>query len=1066
MKKNYYYSFVLLAMLGMASPQSDFADNEGIHAAKAVQQAKKVTGKVITATGEPVIGAAVLVKGTTNGTVTDLDGNFQINAEVGNILEISYIGYETFLIKVGAGNNYNVTLQEDAETLDEVVVTAMGIKKERKALGYSVSDLGSEELMKNKNTNVVNSLAGKVPGVNITQSSGAAGAGASITIRGGNSASESRDNQPLFVVDGIIYDNSTPNTGNSGTDGVTKNNTTFSNRVMDINPEDIETMSVLKGAAAAALYGSRAADGVVIITTKKGAEGSVRVNFSSKFSTSWASKTPEYQTTYGRGYYNEEGTFSDYSMSSWGQKFSESGTLKQIYDNVGGFFQNSNVYDNSVSISGGHKNGSFYLSGSHYNQDGLVPTTGYEKTTFRFNGEQKYGDLTVGANVSYSKAHTDKTLTSGGLYGQGGNGAMTALYGWPLSDDVTHYLNEDGTKYRMFEGLQDLVSDTENPYWILNKNKMEDETERFTGAINASFKLTDWWDVTARVGIDRYQTSAYTYRAPGGAVDERYQQGYLAKSMSNYQYITTNVMSNMNKKFGDFDLNFLVGTTTEATKRTNQNHWGYQFVVPGTISFNNIASANQFFKDGTSKKRMVGAYGEFRAAYKNIAYLTVTGRNDWSSTLPKENRSYFYPSVSGSFVFTELLPENNFLSFGKLRGSWAKVGKDADPYVTNSYLWAVATVHNDKLGIGNNWTGGSLTLKPEIQHSYELGAELRFFNGRLTFDYTYYKTETKNQLCSPRLAQSTGYIFLTLNGGSVINEGMEFMLSGKPFDTKNFTWESTLNFSFNNGKLGDFIDGVGIFYPTDSQIGTVKAGAIPNGGDFLGLTGNHWLKDDNGMYIVDVATGVYDDANASTDVIGNREPDLIGGWNNTFSYKNFSLSFLLDFRLGGDIYDGTSYYLVSKGLHKMTENRESVTLNNVVYSDGTAPAGNSITYEAGKTYTLPNGTVRSGEYMIQQYWSSYCNNSDNFITNTNWLKLSSVSLSYDFTSLLKKHQKFIKGLTATVTGTNLFTLTNYKGMDPEVCAAGSGTGGSGSVGLDYCGVPTTSSFSFGVNLTF
>ena len=337
MKKNYYYSFVLLAMLGMASPQSAFADNEGIHAAKAVQQAKKVTGKVMTATGEPVIGAAVLVKGTTNGTVTDLDGNFQINAELGNILEISYIGYETFLVKVGAGNNYNVTLQEDAETLDEVVVTAMGIKKERKALGYAVSDLKSEELMKNKNTNVVNSLAGKVPGVNITQSSGAAGAGASITIRGGNSTSEGRENQPLFVVDGIIYDNSTQVTGNSGYGGETRSSTTYSNRVMDINPEDIENMSVLKGAAAAALYGSRAADGVIIITTKKGAEGSVKVDVNSKLSTSFAGKTPEAQTVFGRGSYSTNGVLSETTYSQWGEKIA-AGTPILADENVDSYF--------------------------------------------------------------------------------------------------------------------------------------------------------------------------------------------------------------------------------------------------------------------------------------------------------------------------------------------------------------------------------------------------------------------------------------------------------------------------------------------------------------------------------------------------------------------------------------------------------------------------------------------------------------------------------------------------------------------------------------------------------
>lgn len=611
--------------------------------------------------------------------------------------------------------------------------------------------------------------------MNITQAGGAAGAGSNIVIRGGNSASESRDNQPLFVVDGIIYDNSTVNTGNSGTDGMTKTATTFSNRVMDINPEDIESMSVLKGAAAAALYGSRAANGVIIITTKKGEEGAVRVNVSSKYTYSWANKLPEVQKQYGRGEYNTSGAFIDKTMDSWGDRIDG-----MAYDNIDDFFQGSSVWDNSVSVSGGSKNGSFYLSGSNYHQSGIIPTTGYDKTTFRFNGEQKYGILTVGANVSYSQASTDKTLTSAGLYGQGGNGAMTAVYGWPVDDQMSRYLNDDGSKYRILEGLQDLEDDVENPYWILNKNTLTDETSRFTGAVNASLKLTDWWDVSARAGIDKYTTSSNTLRRPGGAVKQIYQNGYMSKGDVNYQYITTNVMSNFHKTFGDFDLNLLVGTTTEATKTTNNTRWGYNFVTEGLYSFNNIIKANQYFKESTVRKRMVGLYGEFRASYKNLVYLTVTGRNDWSSTLPVNNRSYFYPSVSGSFVFTELLPKNNVLSFGKIRGSWARVGKDADAYSLGYYMWPVATLNGGKYGMGNSWTGGSVGLKPEIQDSYELGLEMRFFNGRLGFDYTYYQSKTKDQICAPRLAQSTGYIFLTLNGGSVENKGMELSITGKP----------------------------------------------------------------------------------------------------------------------------------------------------------------------------------------------------------------------------------------------------------------------------------------------
>lgn len=826
MKRNYCLSLVLLALLGMSVPYSVVAADNAL-SSQSTQQAKTITGKVVDVAGEPIIGASVLVKGSSTGSVTDIDGKFSVEAPVGSTLVVSFVGYATEEVKVGTASDYTVTLKDDTQSLSEVVVTAMGIKKEKKALGYSVSDINSKELMKNKQTNVVNSLAGKIPGVNITQAGGAAGAGSNIVIRGGNSASESRDNQPLFVVDGIIYDNSTVNTGNSGTDGMTKTATTFSNRVMDINPEDIESMSVLKGAAAAALYGSRAANGVIIITTKKGEEGAVRVNVSSKYTYSWANKLPEVQKQYGRGEYNTSGAFIDKTMDSWGDRIDG-----MAYDNIDDFFQGSSVWDNSVSVSGGSKNGSFYLSGSNYHQSGIIPTTGYDKTTFRFNGEQKYGILTVGANVSYSQASTDKTLTSAGLYGQGGNGAMTAVYGWPVDDQMSRYLNDDGSKYRILEGLQDLEDDVENPYWILNKNTLTDETSRFTGAVNASLKLTDWWDVSARAGIDKYTTSSNTLRRPGGAVKQIYQNGYMSKGDVNYQYITTNVMSNFHKTFGDFDLNLLVGTTTEATKTTNNTRWGYNFVTEGLYSFNNIIKANQYFKESTVRKRMVGLYGEFRASYKNLVYLTVTGRNDWSSTLPVNNRSYFYPSVSGSFVFTELLPKNNVLSFGKIRGSWARVGKDADAYSLGYYMWPVATLNGGKYGMGNSWTGGSVGLKPEIQDSYELGLEMRFFNGRLGFDYTYYQSKTKDQICAPRLAQSTGYIFLTLNGGSVENKGMELSITGKPIVTKDFQWETTLNLSGNRGRLGDFIDGVDIFYVTDAQVGAAKAGSIPNGGYF------------------------------------------------------------------------------------------------------------------------------------------------------------------------------------------------------------------------------------------
>jgi TonB-linked SusC/RagA family outer membrane protein len=1045
------FSLVMLVALGMITNNL-------------VAQEVPISGTVMSEDGTPLAGVTVAISSTNRATATDNNGKFTINANEGATLEFSYIGFATQRIKASANMQVRMAKGDSGE-MTGVVVTALGIKKERKALGYSVTEINAQELMKNKNTNIVNSLAGKVPGVNITQFSGSAGAGASITIRGGNSTSDGRQNQPLFVIDGIIYDNSTSVTGNTGTDGLSRSNTSYSNRIMDINPEDIETLSVLKGSAAAALYGSRAADGVVVITTKKGAEGTIKVNVNSKVSSSWANKLPSAQTEFGNGIYASNGVFNDNTYNSWGPKLTSADT---IYDNIGDFFQNGMVYDNNVNVSGGTKNGSFFLSGSNFNQTGIVPGTGFDKTTFRFNGEQKYGGLTLNANVAYSVANTDRTLTTAGLYSGGGNGAMGAIYSWPQTFDIKRYINLDGTQYRRFAGILNLENDIDNPYWIINQNDLTSETKRFTGGINLNYKVTNWWDITGRLGYDQYNTNDYTYISPGSAVIPLYQNGRLSKSLFGYNFLTTMLMSNFHKKFGDFETHVMVGTTSERTDLVSQNHWGHNFITAGTISFGNIANTNQFFRDGTTKKRLVGAYGEVGVSYKNIVYLTATGRNDWSSTLPIDNRSYFYPSLSGSFVFTELIPRNSILSFGKVRASWAQVGKDANPYATLTYVNNPIVIGNFT-GIGNQYTSGNPFLKPEIQNSWEVGGEFRFLKGRIGLDYTYYHSETQNQIAQPRLSNASGYILTAINSGSVINKGMEIALSGKAVSQKNFEWDVLLNFSYNKGRLGTFLPGVAYFYPTDAQFGTVKAASIPNGGFFLGMTGTRWLRqfDSKGVeiegapYQVDPTTGLYK-LNTNNPIVGNREPNFLVGLNNSFRYKNLSLSFLLDFRNGGDIYNGTEYSMVVNGLSKLTteNDRQSVTVSGVNSQTG---ADYTQTYSAGQSYVI-NGVTYAGSYMVQQYWQNYAANSLNFITSVNWVKLRSLQLTYDFSGMLK-NKKIIKDISANLTGTNLFTWTNYKGMDPEVSAAG-GTGGSGSTGIDYLGVPAVRMVTFGVNVTF
>ena len=743
-------------------------------------------------------------------------------------------------------------------------------------------------------------------------------------------------------------------------------------------------------------------------------------------------------------------------------------TGRPVYDNIGNFFQHGIVYDNNVNVSGGSKNGSFFLSASNFDQTGIVPKTSYDKTTFRFNGEQKYGGLTLDANVAYSIANTRRTLTTGGLYAGGGNGVMGGVYSWPVTFNMKNYLNSDGSEYRPFAGSVPLEDDQDNPYWILNEDKLTEQTDRFTGGINANYKITSWWDVTGRVGYDQYTTNDYTYIAPGSAVSPTYQNGRLSKDVYGYTYITTTAMTNFHKKFGDFDTHLLLGNMTENTTTPVQNYWGYNFITAGTISFANIATTNEFFTDATTRHRLVGAFGEVGVSYKDLLYLTATGRNDWSSTLPINSQSYFYPSVSGAFDFTQLLPANTILSFGKLRASWAQVGKDANPYSTVTYVNPPISI-GGFTGVGNQYTSGNPLLKPEIQDSWEIGTEMRFLNGRIDLDYTYYHSETKNQIAQPRLSNADGYILTSLNSGSVINKGMEIAVTGKPIAQKDFGWDVTLNYSYNKGRLGSFLPGVAYFYPTDAQFGTIKAASVPNGGYFLGMTGTRPLHQfdskgnevTNAPYQVDPTTGFYK-LNTNNPIVGNREPTFLGGFNNTFRYKKFALSVLFDIRKGGDVYNGTEYSLVANGLSKRTtmNDRQSVTVTGVNSLTG-APF--TQTYNAGQSYVIGT-TTYDGRYMIQQYWQNYANNSLNFIQSVNWVKLRSLSLSYDFTGMLN-NRRVIKGLTATAVGTNLFTWTNYKGMDPEVSAAG-GTGGSGSTGIDYLGVPAVASLTLGLNITF
>lgn len=1031
-------------------------------------QNMNVTGKVTDKNGEPVIGAYVLIQGTSTGTSTDIDGAYLIpSAPANGSLVFSSLGFKEVVVAINNRTVVNVVLEEEALFLEEMVVTAFGIKKERKSLGYAVEDLGSNELMRNKTANPISSLSGKIAGVNITQSSGAAGSGAQIILRGGTSGSEGKDNQPLFVVDGVIYDNSSNLVGNSAFDGSYRAATTTSNRIMDMNPEDIENMSILKGPAASALYGSRAANGVVLITTKKGKDGVVEVNFNSKFTTSWAKSLPQVQTEFKRGYMEDQydsskaytGTvFNDFSYNSWGERSNST-----TYDNIGDFFQGGNIFDESLSIAGGTKNSNFYLSGSFYDQQGLVPETGYKKYTVRFNGEQRAGIFTFGVNAAYSQAHTDKTLTAAGLYGSSGTGTLYGVYNWSPFDNMAHYANEDGSRYRMFGDRLDPWDERDNPYWIINKNRMYEDNERITANVSVKADITKWWFIQYRLGVDSYTLDAANRIAAGGAIKQIWQNGMMSDNSKRFQYLSHNLISNMSKQFGDFDFNLLLGAAIDDTKGETNYKMAYNFSVPDFFSYANATTDNKSFEHGASQKRLVGVFGEFRASWKNTLYLTVTGRNDWTSTLPIENRSYFYPSVSGSVVFTEPLQKagilsNDIFNFGKIRVSWAKVGKDTGAYETNTALWPVGTYLGGKVGVGNSWIRGNPYLRPEMTKSTEVGIELSFFHNRLHIDYAYYTNDSYNQILSPRGPQSTGYIFCSINAGNVYNKGMELSISGTPIERKNFTWAMGLNMAGNRGTLDGLPEGMDVMYVTDVQYAGAQAASF-NGGNFMAIAGTEWKRNENGQLILDKnGMPTY---TTSLSQVGNREATFSGGFNNTLTWKNFSFNMLWEFRMGGDVINGTRYAMDVAGVSKFSGDARNETLT----VSGVDANGNAVSnsWNINNTYIF-NGVETSGYNIIQSYYQTYYpKETANYITSVNLLRLRSISVSYTLPKINKLG--FIKRASVTASANNLFLITNYEG-DPEVAASGAGVGGSSSVGFDYLGVPATSGMTFGLNLTF
>lgn len=1016
MKKKY---FPLLTLLMVFFIQSIFSQS---HIVKGIIKSS--------IDGLPLPGVGIVIKNSSKTSVSDFDGKYEIEADINSVLVFSYVGFSSQEVIV-TSNLINITLVA-GEVLDEVVITALGIKKEKKSLGYAVQAVNSQELLEGNQNNMVNGLQGKVSGVSVVNSGGAPGSSAIIIIRGGSSITG--NNQPLFIVDGLPIDNSTSSSLEVAS----------ANRASDINPEDIESISVLKGPAAAALYGIQAAEGAVIITTKKGRAGVNTVNYSGSVSIGKILGTPNVQKLYGQGkqIVTSTGTIIDTdSPFSWGNSTAGSPT----YNNIEDFFSTATTLNHTVSYSGGSEKSNVYFSIGDISQDGTIKSTSYDKTSFRINASSDiHKNLTIGMSANYITTKTSSTKQ-----GNASESSFLSLLGYPANVDATDYLNDDNSQKSFY-----LDQQFDNPYWSISNSPNSDEVNRILGIVSLNYNFLENFNLSYKLGIDNYTQFNKKITGDGSFIENK-EDGYISQFESDHKRLNSNLILSFQKNIHeDFSLNAMLGNSVEELDIRTTYTQGYGFQAPGIYSIGNVKIENQRINEGITRKRLVGLFGEVKLGWKNALFLTATGRNDWSSTLPKSKRSFFYSSAGMSAVVTDLfknagndITSSKGLTYLQLRSTWAKVGKDAPIGALESSL---STNINALASSGYTWNGvdvGNPNLEPEFTNSFEIGLDARFFESRIGLDLTYYTSKSKNQILRDiRVPPTTGTFYATLNGGSITNSGLEALLSIKMLsNSSEFKWDVDLNFGKNDSKVNELPGFLNEVYLSDSwTFNATAAGAAILDGSLFGLRGYRPQRNENGDVIINsnglptLAVETYNDV--------TRMPDWTLGFSNTFSYKNLRLSFLLDIVQGVDVYNATESALIYYGLSTETLNRnETIVLPGVDAS--------------GAVNTVP---VKKDQAYYQNY---YYKNSENFIEDGSFARLRYITLSYNLPSdLLEK--TFFSSVEFYGTGRNLFTITNYSGVDPEVNTFGAGIAGAGSMSIDNLGVPNIKGFDLGLKIRF
>ena len=1021
-------------------------------AAQVFAQQITVTGRVTSPDGLPMPGVSVRVKGSTTIALTEVSGNYTIRAQKGDVLAFSYIGTLSQERTVGNSTKIDLVLKDDENSLNEVVVTALGQKVSKRSLGSSQQTVKGADIAGTQRENFINALQGRVAGVEVTSTSGVPGASSAITIRGVSSISGS--NSPLFIVDGLPVDNKTLNTSAfvsdaSSTTSFANRGVDFTNRAADINPEDIESLVVLKGPEAAALYGIDAANGAIVITTKRGKAGAGSVNYSNSFRVEAIRSKPEIQHVYGVGTNGQSNTVTSLASGAYTNFGTPFAPGTQLYNNIDDFFQKGFTQKHNLSFDGGSDKVNYRISTSYTNQEGVVPNSKYDR--FNLNGSsqgQVNSWLKTDLSMSYTYSDNDQSF-------KGGNGPLIGLLVWPQTDDARNYLTPAGTKRPIsLPGFPNgLLNDIDNPYFSLNKNIINSKVNRIISNFGLTITPFSWVNFKTNIGIDAYTSQNLIIKHPESSAG--YSRGGTIDVAND---ITRNLnmqnLLNFTKRNITKDLSFTVtlGNAIQDAKSNIDSGYGENFLDPNFVSLNNTAT--RLNRTTIAQRRLVSFFGTTTLNYKDYLYLNVSGRNDRTSTIPIDSYSFFYPAVTGSFVFTDVPAFSGLkkiFTSGKLRAAYAEVGKDARPYAYQPSLENKLTTGG---GYGYGFTGPNPTLKPEFARSYEFGTELAFLNDRLGVDVAVYRKETKDQIVNDiRGSYATGFILLNLNGGVTRNNGIEVSLRGTPVQSTNFSWDILANFEHAKGTVISLPNSLPESYVSDTWLyANVRNGNTP-GNSTRSLSGLFYLRNDKGDILINPTTGLPVRSTTFIDRGYDRQPDFSIGLTNTFRYKDFSLSFLIDTRKGGDILNATEHYLTTLGLSTRTLDRNTPRVIAGVLQDGkensSTPTKNTIVINPNLQNTYYTST--SEEQFIEK--------------DINWVRLKDVTLSYKLPAKMLKRQKFFKDVSVFVTGTDLFLITNYTGLDPVVNGNSAAVGGSGGQGIDFGNFPMPIGINFGLKVS-